>query len=150
MSIPHPYIKSPIKSFTMAQQYQYAFTLQAHTSDVRHVLPPQQGVPLLLSRSRDGTACMWGPSSSSAVWSGGSGFGNASLPVGGEEWDVKLRVEGPEKRFVSCVGMVRAQGEGELKTVDPSPSCGGWPWLLRAALSLGRLAGVLVDMPLVA
>jgi hypothetical protein len=26
---------------------------------------------------------------------------------------VKLRVEGPEKRFVSCTGMVRWNGEGE-------------------------------------
>lgn len=98
----------------MAQQYQYAFTVQAHTSDVRHILAPQAGVPLLLSGSRDGSACLLGPSSSGASSGGGSGFGNSAAQSIGEEWDAKLRVEGPEKRFVSCVGMVRADGEGEL------------------------------------
>jgi len=28
-------------------------------------------------------------------------------------WDVKLRVEGPEKQFVNAVAMTRFQGEGE-------------------------------------
>ncbi len=92
----------------MAQPYQYAFTLHAHSSDVRHLHAPSPGVPLLLSASRDGSACLWGPSSAPA-----SGFGAGGGAEGAGEWDVKLRVEGPEKRFVSCVGMVRAQGEGE-------------------------------------
>jgi phospholipase A-2-activating protein len=47
-----------------------------------------------LSGSRDGSALLWGPGK-------------------GKEWDVKLRVEAPEKKYVSCVGMTRWQGEGE-------------------------------------
>jgi hypothetical protein len=54
---------------------------------------------------------MLGPSSNSSSF--GAGFGNSAAQAIGEEWDAKLRVEGPEKRFVSCVGMVRAQGEGQ-------------------------------------
>lgn len=78
-----------------ASAYQLAFTLHGHASDVRNIVAPTPGLPLLLSASRDGSAIVWGPSQK------------------GREWDVKLRVEGPEKRFVSCAGMVRYNGEGE-------------------------------------
>ncbi|WVQ79673.1 hypothetical protein IAT38_001773 [Cryptococcus sp. DSM 104549] len=76
--------------------YQIAFTLHGHASDVRNLSAPSQGIPLLLSASRDGSAIVWGPSQKS------------------REWDVKLRVEGPEKRYVSCVGMTRSNGEAYL------------------------------------
>lgn len=76
--------------------YQLAFSLHVHASDVRHLCCPNSGVPLLLSASRDGSAIVWGPSAKE------------------KEWDVKMRVEGPEKRFLSCVGMVRYDGEGKL------------------------------------
>lgn len=79
----------------MPKQYKLAFSLNGHASDVRNVTAPSQEVPLLLSASRDGSAIVWGPS-------------NAS-----REWDVKLRVEGPEKRYVSCTGMVSWGGQGE-------------------------------------
>lgn len=78
----------------MPKQYKLAFSLHGHAADVRNVTAPSQQVPLLLSASRDGSAIVWGPS-------------NAS-----REWDVKLRVEGPEKRYVSCVGMTRWGGQG--------------------------------------
>jgi hypothetical protein len=83
--------------------YDLAFTLHAHSSDVRNLCVPSPGVPLLLSGSRDGSACVWGPPSN-----------------GGREWDVKLRVEGPEKRFISCTGMVRSDGEGERDGITAS------------------------------
>lgn len=83
--------------------YDLAFTLHAHSSDVRNLCVPSPGVPLLLSGSRDGSACVWGPPSN-----------------GGREWDVKLRVEGPEKRFISCTGMVRSNGEGEWNGISTS------------------------------
>ncbi|WRT66660.1 uncharacterized protein IL334_003620 [Kwoniella shivajii] len=76
--------------------YQLAFTLHGHAADVRNLCAPSPGLPLLLSASRDGSAIVWGPSSRS------------------KEWDVKLRVEGPEKRFVSCVGMTRWNGQAFL------------------------------------
>lgn len=76
--------------------YELAITLQGHSSDVRNIVAPQPGVPLLLSGSRDGTAILWGPSSKDQA-----------------EWDMKLQVQGPEGRYISCVGMVRAGGEGE-------------------------------------
>jgi phospholipase A-2-activating protein len=76
--------------------YELATTLQGHSSDVRHILAPQAGVPLLLSGSRDGSAIVWGPT--------------AQDPA---EWDMKLQVHGPENKYISCVGMVRANGEGE-------------------------------------
>lgn len=79
-------------------QYQLAFALHGHASDVRHICCPNPDIPLLLSASRDGSAIVWGPSSK------------------GKEWDVKMRVEGPEKRFISCVGMVRYEGEGQYIT----------------------------------
>ncbi|CAD6591836.1 MAG: hypothetical protein TREMPRED_000211 [Tremellales sp. Tagirdzhanova-0007] len=79
-----------------APPYQLAFSLHGHASDVRHLCCPSSGVPLLLSASRDGSAIVWGPGAK------------------GKEWDVKMREEGPEKRFVSCVGMVRWQGEAFL------------------------------------
>ncbi|ORX35613.1 PLAA family ubiquitin binding-domain-containing protein [Kockovaella imperatae] len=82
-----------------APQYQLAFTLHGHASDVRNLCSPSPHIPLLLSASRDGSAIVWGPS-------GRDGEGS--------EWDVKLRVEGPEKRFVSCVGMTRWNGEAYL------------------------------------
>ncbi|KIR59591.1 phospholipase A-2-activating protein [Cryptococcus bacillisporus CA1873] len=80
----------------MPKQYKLAFSLHGHASDVRNVTAPSQEVPLLLSASRDGSAIVWGPS-------------NAS-----REWDVKLRVEGPEKRYVSCTGMVSWGGQAFL------------------------------------
>ncbi|WVF71170.1 hypothetical protein IAT40_005968 [Kwoniella sp. CBS 6097] len=76
--------------------YQLAFTLHGHASDVRNLCAPSPEIPLLLSGSRDGSAIVWGPSSRS------------------KEWDVKLRVEGPEKRYVSCVGLTRWNGEAFL------------------------------------
>ncbi len=75
--------------------YELALSLQGHSSDVRHILAPSPGIPLLLSGSRDGTAILWGPSARDG------------------EWDMKLQVQGAEGRYVSCVGMVRAGGEGE-------------------------------------
>ncbi|EIW66002.1 hypothetical protein TREMEDRAFT_41188 [Tremella mesenterica DSM 1558] len=80
----------------MASPYQLAFSLHGHSSDVRCIHAPSPGVPLLLSGSRDGSAILWGPSAS------------------GKEWDVKLRVEAPEQKYVSCVGMVKYQGEAFL------------------------------------
>ena len=99
--------------------YQLAFALHGHSSDVRNLCAPSPGLPLLLSGSRDGSAIVWGPS-----------------PKGGEggEWDVKLRVEGPEKRFVSCVGMARWNGEGELAFPYPRMSSG-----MSSSLLTGRL-----------
>ncbi|WVW84162.1 hypothetical protein I302_106192 [Kwoniella bestiolae CBS 10118] len=76
--------------------YQLAFTLHGHAADVRNLCAPSPEIPLLLSASRDGSAIVWGPSSKS------------------KEWDVKLRVEGPEKRFVSCVGLTRWNGQAYL------------------------------------
>ncbi|KAL7422039.1 hypothetical protein Q5752_003812 [Cryptotrichosporon argae] len=76
--------------------YSFAFTLHGHSADVRSLSVPHGDVPLLLSASRDGSALVWGP------------------PAQGREWDVKLRVEELEKRFVSCVAMVRHQGEAYL------------------------------------
>ncbi|WVR06773.1 hypothetical protein IAU60_003808 [Kwoniella sp. DSM 27419] len=80
----------------MAPSYQLAFTLHGHAADVRNLCAPNPQIPLLLSASRDGSAILWGPSQKS------------------QEWDAKLRVEGPEKRFVSCVGMTRYNGEAFL------------------------------------
>lgn len=95
---------STLQSYTMATKpYQLAFTLHGHASDVRAIFAPAPGVPLLLSGSRDGSALLWGPSG------GGSG---------GAEWDVKLRVEAPEKKYVSCVGMTRWEGEGESECAN--------------------------------
>ncbi|WVQ99687.1 hypothetical protein IAU59_006826 [Kwoniella sp. CBS 9459] len=76
--------------------YQLAFALHGHASDVRNLCAPSPQIPLLLSGSRDGSAIVWGPSSRS------------------KEWDVKLRVEGPEKRYVSCAGLTRWNGEAFL------------------------------------
>ncbi|WWC62195.1 uncharacterized protein I303_104790 [Kwoniella dejecticola CBS 10117] len=76
--------------------YQLAFALHGHAADVRNLCSPSPDIPLLLSASRDGSAIVWGPSSKS------------------KEWDVKLRVEGPEKRFVSCVGLTRWNGQAFL------------------------------------
>ncbi|KAK8864675.1 hypothetical protein IAR55_001927 [Kwoniella newhampshirensis] len=81
---------------TQSPPYQLAFSLHGHASDVRNLCAPSPHIPLLLSASRDGSAIVWGPSSKS------------------REWDVKLRVEGPEKRYVSCVGMARWNGEAFL------------------------------------
>lgn len=75
--------------------FQLAFSLHGHSSDVRSIVAPSPDIPLLLSGSRDGSALLWGPSGK------------------GREWDVKLRVEAPEKKYVSCVGMTRWEGEGE-------------------------------------
>ena len=79
--------------------YELAFTLHGHTSDVRHICSPSPDIPLLLSGSRDGSAIVWGPSSKEPE---------------GAAWEIKMRVEGPEKKFISCVGMVRWQGEGGI------------------------------------
>jgi len=79
-----------------APPYQLAFSLHGHASDVRHLCCPSSGIPLLLSASRDGSGIVWGPSSK------------------GKEWDVKMRVEVPENKYISCVGMVRWEGEGRL------------------------------------
>ncbi|WWC69902.1 uncharacterized protein I206_103845 [Kwoniella pini CBS 10737] len=76
--------------------YRLAFALHGHAADVRSLCAPSPEIPLLLSASRDGSAIVWGPSSKS------------------KEWDVKLRVEGPEKRFVSCVGLTRWNGQAFL------------------------------------
>jgi WD40 repeat protein len=83
--------------FTMPDQqpYELAFQLHGHASDVRTLHAPSPDIPLLISGSRDGSALLWGPGR-------------------GKEWDVKLRVEAPEKKYVSCVGMTRWNGEGEL------------------------------------
>ena len=75
--------------------YQLGFSLHGHASDVRDIAAPAFGLPLLLSASRDGSAIVWGPSRDGM-------------------WEAKLRVEGPEKRYVSCVGMIRANGNGAL------------------------------------
>jgi phospholipase A-2-activating protein len=75
--------------------YELAFQLHGHASDVRSLCAPSPDVPLLLSGSRDGSALLWGPGR-------------------GKEWDVKLRVEAPEKKYVSCVGLTKWQGEGML------------------------------------
>lgn len=74
--------------------YELAFQLHGHASDVRTLCAPSPDIPLLISGSRDGSALLWGPGR-------------------GKEWDVKLRVEAPEKKYVSCVGMTKWQGEGE-------------------------------------
>ena len=83
-----------VKRIMSTPPYQLAFSLHGHASDVRALCCPGSNVPLLLSASRDGSAIVWGPSAK------------------GKEWDVKMRVEGPEKRYISCVGMVRFRGEG--------------------------------------
>lgn len=75
------------------QPYQLAFTLQGHAGDVRSLSAPSPDVPLLLSSSRDGSAIVWGPSRDGM-------------------WEVKLRVEGPERKYVSCVGLTRHGGQG--------------------------------------
>lgn len=85
------------ESPTMTAQpppYQLAFTLQGHAADVKTLAAPSPDVPLLLSGSRDGSAILWGPSRDGM-------------------WDVKLRVEGPEKQFINAVAMTRFQGEGK-------------------------------------
>ena len=78
--------------------YELAFQLHGHASDVRTLCAPSPDIPLLISGSRDGSALLWGPGR-------------------GKEWDVKMRVEAPEKKYVSCVGMTKWQGEGE-STLD--------------------------------
>ena len=84
----------PLPSTTTMSSYELAFQLHGHASDVRTLCAPSPDIPLLISGSRDGSALLWGPGR-------------------GKEWDVKLRVEAPEKKYVSCVGMTRWQGEGE-------------------------------------
>jgi hypothetical protein len=87
-----------------AAPYELAFQLHGHASDVRTLCAPSPDIPLLLSGSRDGSALLWGPGK-------------------GKEWDVKLRVEAPEKKYVSCVGMTRWQGEGESVFEVPLNCC---------------------------
>ena len=87
------YLPLPPSTTTMSS-YELAFQLHGHASDVRTLCAPSPDIPLLISGSRDGSALLWGPGR-------------------GKEWDVKLRVEAPEKKYVSCVGMTRWQGEGE-------------------------------------
>ena len=78
--------------------YQLAFTLHGHAADVRNLCAPSPQIPLLLSASRDGSAIVWGPPSKGSE---------------GAEWDAKFRVEGPSKKFISCVGFTRNQGQGQ-------------------------------------
>ncbi|KAK4685850.1 phospholipase A-2-activating protein, partial [Tremellales sp. Uapishka_1] len=80
----------------MATPYQLAFTLHGHSADVRNLCGPHPSIPLLLSASRDGSAIVWGPSQ------------------GGREWEVKMRAEEIDKRYVSCVGMTKSGGEAFL------------------------------------
>lgn len=93
-------LPDPTQAYAMSQpsSYELAFQLHGHASDVRTLCAPSPDIPLLLSGSRDGSALLWGPGK-------------------GKEWDVKLRVEAPEKKYVSCVGMIRWQGEGELQPI---------------------------------
>ena len=111
--------------------YQLAFTLHGHASDVRNLCAPSPQIPLLLSASRDGSAIVWGPSGK-----GGEG----------SEWDVKMRVEGPEKRFVSCVGMTRHNGEGMFAVQPPAGS--ELMELGVAFLLVGSSSGILSTYPL--
>lgn len=96
---------------TSPAPYELAFQLHGHASDVRHIAAPSPDIPLLLSGSRDGSALLWGPGK-------------------GREFDVKLRVEAPEKKYVSCVGMTKWQGEGKsaLSLVTVSVGKEGKRW----------------------
>jgi phospholipase A-2-activating protein len=73
--------------------FQLAMTLHGHSADVKALNAPSPDVPLLLSGSRDGSAIVWGP-------------GRDGL------WEVKLRAQGPEGKYVNSVGMVRQGGQG--------------------------------------
>ena len=75
--------------------FKLAMTLHGHSGDVKALSAPSQDVPLLLSASRDGSAILWGP-------------GRDGL------WEVKLRAQGPEGKYVNSVGMVRYDGQGKL------------------------------------
>lgn len=79
----------------MAKQYQLAFTLHGHSSDVRNLCVPNSKESVLLSASRDGSAIAWGPGSTS------------------KDWDAKVRAEELERRFVSCVTAVTNGGQSE-------------------------------------
>ena len=109
---------------TMSQQqqqqqpYELAFQLNGHASDVRTLCAPSPDIPLLISGSRDGSALLWGPGR-------------------GSEWDVKLRVEAPEKKYVSCVGMTKWGGEGELWSLLVESK------LMIAFLLVGSSSGIL-------
>lgn len=81
---------------TMAKQYQLAFTLHGHSSDVRNLCVPDVKEPILLSASRDGSAIAWGPGSAH------------------KDWDAKVRAEEIERRFVSCVTEVKSGGQSEF------------------------------------
>ncbi|KAK1923997.1 WD40-repeat-containing domain protein [Papiliotrema laurentii] len=75
--------------------FQLAMTLHGHSADVKALNAPSPDVPLLLSGSRDGSAIVWGP-------------GRDGL------WEVKLRAQGPEGKYVNSVGMVRQGGQAHL------------------------------------
>lgn len=92
---PHTPPRTTASKMSNPAPYELAFQLHGHASDVRSLCAPSPDVPLLLSGSRDGSALLWGPGR-------------------GREWDVKLRVEAPEKKYVSCVGLTKWQGEGKL------------------------------------
>jgi WD40 repeat protein len=94
LSLHFLHLSLPLPSIPTMSSYELAFQLHGHASDVRTLCAPSPDIPLLISGSRDGSALLWGPGR-------------------GKEWDVKLRVEAPEKKYVSCVGMTRWQGEGE-------------------------------------
>ncbi|WVQ77835.1 hypothetical protein IAR50_007530 [Cryptococcus sp. DSM 104548] len=93
----------------MSAPYKLAFSLHGHAADVRNLTAPNPQIPLLLSASRDGSAIVWGPSNKS------------------REWDVKLRVEGPEKRYVSCVGLTSWNGEAYLLVGSQSGILASYP-----------------------
>ncbi|ODO08391.1 phospholipase A-2-activating protein [Cryptococcus wingfieldii CBS 7118] len=93
----------------MSAPYKLAFSLHGHAADVRHVATPNAGIPLLLSASRDGSALVWGPSTTC------------------REWDVKLRVEGPEKRYLSCAALTRSHGAPYLLVGSQSGILASYP-----------------------
>ncbi|TYJ54476.1 hypothetical protein B9479_004895 [Cryptococcus floricola] len=93
----------------MSAPYKLAFSLHGHAADVRALSTPNAGIPLLLSASRDGSALVWGPSTSS------------------REWDVKLRVEGPEKRYLSCAALTTWNGEAYLLVGSQSGILASYP-----------------------
>ncbi|WOO81219.1 Phospholipase A-2-activating protein [Vanrija pseudolonga] len=81
----------------MGKDFKLALTLHGHSADVRYLNVPDPTIPLLLSSSRDGSAIVWGPSNDDP-----------------KQWDAKLRVEELERNYVSCVTLVRYEGQAYL------------------------------------
>lgn len=107
----------------MAKQYQLAFTLHGHSSDVRNLCVPNTKESVLLSASRDGSAIAWGPGSTS------------------KDWDAKVRAEELERRFVSCVTAVTNGGQRKLQIPSSEADVAGY-------MVTGSSSGMLSTYPL--